>query len=120
MGGRRAKAPTLIVSDCVVRGALDKTIIKRLIARRRNEVRACYETALQKDHSLAGRVELQLTISPDGRVTNATADKSEVGEDVGACIAHAARSWRFPAVDSGGISVVNYPFAFTPAKKESP
>jgi len=120
MSAHAPKVPDVIVGECTVRGSLDKAIIKRLIARRHNEVRACYETALQRDHTLAGRVELQLTISPDGRVAAATADRSEVGDDVGACIAHAARSWQFPAVDNGGISVVNYPFVFKPAKAETP
>ena len=55
-----------------------------------------------------------MTISPDGRVTAATADKSELGGDVGACIAHAARGWHFPAVDDGGITVVGKGVRVTP------
>jgi hypothetical protein len=120
MGGRRAKAPEIITGEATVRGRLDKEIIKRLINRRRNEVRACYETALQKDHTLAGRVELLLTIAPDGRVIAAGADKSDVGGDLGACIANAARSWRFPAVADGGVNVVRYPYVFKPASPSPP
>ena len=112
---RRVSAPTILTGSVTVRGGLDKEIIKRLFARRRNEVRACYETALQKDHTLAGRVELQLTIAADGRVTAASVDKSDMGGDIGACIANAARAWRFPAVSHGGVNVVNYPYLFKPA-----
>jgi TonB family protein len=99
----------------MVRGSLNKEIIKRLIARHRNEVRACYETALQKDHALSGRVELQLTIAPSGRVTAADIGKSDLGGDVGACIAHAARRWEFPRAEGGGGTIITYPYRFTPA-----
>ena len=115
LSARRAAVPTVIPGQATVRGSLSMAIIKRVFDARRNEVRACYEAALQKDPAAAGRVELQLTISPSGSVAAAVIAKSELDGQVGACIAAASKRWSFPAVPTGGVNKVNYPFVFQPA-----
>jgi Ca-activated chloride channel homolog len=115
LGGRRAAVPAIVVGHATVRGSLNIAIIKRVFDARRNEVRACYEAALQKNPAATGRVELQLTILPNGSVAAAVIAKSELDGQVGACIAAASKKWSFPAVPTGGVNQVNYPFVFKPA-----
>ena len=95
---------------------MDKEMIRRVVRSHLDEVRSCYESALQRHGALAGRVMLQFTIGPEGAIV-ATNVKSSTIEDptVGACIAESARSWHFPAPCGSGVVIVSYPFVLEPA-----
>ena len=98
-----------------VRGGLDKDIIRRVVRAHLNEVRHCYNEGLARDPALKGRVAVQFTIGPMGRVPVAAVQESSVADHaVGRCIAKAVRRWRFPKVKGGGNVVVTYPFVLTP------
>ena len=114
LGGRRAYAPEIIPGMAVVRGRLTLSLIKAVFDARRNEIKSCYEEALQKDHTLAGRLVLELTIAADGRVLTSKISESTLAtEAVGSCVAKAARSWTFPALaGDDSVSIVHYPFVF--------
>jgi hypothetical protein len=93
------------------RGGLEREIVRRVVRRNEAKVRFCYEQALQADAELAGRVELKFLISPSGAVQSATVLRTEVGREVGECIARAVRRISFPAPD-GGIVAVSYSWTF--------
>jgi TonB family protein len=101
------------VGAAEVRGSLSKEIIRRVIQRRVNEVRFCYEQELHARPDLHGRVNVKFIISPEGAVQAATIESTELAAArVEACIVQAVRRFTFPAPDGGGIAVVSYPFVF--------
>jgi TonB family protein len=116
LGTRQAQVPRLRVGHADVRGSLSKEAIRRVIQRRLNEVRFCYEQALSSRPELSGRVQVKFVIAPDGAVRAAGVESSTLAvprtED---CIAQAVRRWSFPAPDGGGVVIVSYPFVFDAA-----
>jgi hypothetical protein len=115
-GPRKARAPDISISSPVVRGGLDKEIVRRVVRQHLNEVRYCYEEALPRHPTLAGRVVAQFTIAPTGRVLVSALQSSSLGAPtVEACIVASTRRWQFPQPTGGGLVVVSYPFQLTPA-----
>ncbi|MET0285278.1 MAG: AgmX/PglI C-terminal domain-containing protein [Polyangiales bacterium] len=115
-GTRKEQVPRLRVGDADVRGSLSKEAIRRVIQRRLNEVRFCYEQALTNRPDLRGRVQMKFVIAPTGAVQAAAVESSTLAtprtED---CITQAVRRWSFPAPDGGGVVIVSYPFVFDAA-----
>jgi hypothetical protein len=91
-------------------GDLDKAIIRRYVKREIPRITACYEKALVANPDLAGTVQTQFFISPNGAV--ATADATGMDPDVAACVADIIKSIEFPKPKGGGGVQVNYPFSF--------
>jgi hypothetical protein len=121
LGGRRARAPDVIPGQPIVRGSLDKEIIRRIIRRHINEVRYCYEQELTRNASLGGRLTVQFTIAPSGEVMTTQLQTSTVGNArVEGCTVQAVRRWEFPKPLDGGIAIVSYPFVLTPAEGTAP
>jgi hypothetical protein len=113
---RAASAPVFVPSGPIVRGGLDKEIVRRVVRQHLNEVRFCYEQSLARRPSLAGRVVASFSIAPTGRVLSSVLQSSTLGEPtVEACIVGAVRRWGFPAPAGGGVVIVSYPFQLTPA-----
>ncbi|MFN3197117.1 MAG: AgmX/PglI C-terminal domain-containing protein [Bradymonadia bacterium] len=71
----------------------------------------CYLKALQRDPSLAGRVKVVFTVTPDGTVTEAT---SEGMNEVKGCMEATGKRVKFPAHSEGKPMKIAYPFIFTP------
>ncbi len=117
LGGRRAYAPMIVPGVVTARGGgLDKEMIRRVIREHINEVRFCYESALQNAPDLSGRVRVEFLIQPNGSVASSSAQESTLADPtVGACVAGALRRWQFPSVSGGGVVLVHYPFDFVPA-----
>jgi TonB family protein len=98
-------------------GCLDKELIRKVIASHRDQIRFCYELALQQSPSLAGKVSVQFLVSANGTVAAARVEHSTVpGDTLGDCLVSRVRSWTFPRgkVDNGGYRVT-YPFVFKPS-----
>ncbi len=114
-GGRGKKVPRVRQAKATVKGSLDKDIIRRIVRAHINEVRSCYNAGLLKDPSLSGKVSVQFTIAPTGKVAVAVVSSSTVSDkDVGNCIAKAVKRWKFPKPAGGGNVVVTYPFVLAP------
>ena len=76
------------------------TEIRDIVVRHAAAVRRCYEAeGLRRNAALRGTLELELTILPVGRVTEATVRtkgmRGEGASEVAGCVAAAARNWRF-------------------------
>ncbi|MDC0719834.1 VIT domain-containing protein [Nannocystis bainbridge] len=113
-GGRGTRVPTVRQAKPEVQGSLDQDLIRRVVRAHINEVRACYESGLQRDPNLRGRVALDLQIEKNGVVSRAdVAEDTLAVNTVAPCIAAAARGWRFPG-NSGGVVTVRYPFVLEP------
>ena len=121
LGGRRASAPDVIPGQAIVRGSLDKEIIRRIVRRHSNEVKYCYEQELRRNPDLGGRITVQFTIAASGQVTAAQLQSSTVGNArVENCTVQAVRRWEFPMRLDGDLATVYYPFVLTPARGTAP
>lgn len=95
--------------------ALAPDTIRRVVRNANAKFLACYQAALQKNPTLAGRVTVKFTIDKNGApkaVTVAGGDLTD--KSVGQCLTKAVASLTFPQPDRGEV-LVSYPFAFTPA-----
>lgn len=116
LGPRKPHGIEVSIQPGVVRGALDKELVRRVVRQHLNEVRYCYEQALSRQPTLAGRIVVQFTIAPTGRVLVAALQSSSLGApNVDTCVVSATRRWEFPQPRGGGLVVVSYPFQLAPA-----
>jgi TonB family protein len=103
------------------RGSLDKEIIRRVIRRHINEVKACYEPQLTTFPDLSGRIMVRFTIGATGDVIAAVLENSTMGNAaVESCALQAVRRWQFPKPLGGAILIVSYPFVLKPSSNEEP
>ena len=110
-GERTTVGPEILAEPPIVHpGGLDRDLIRRTIRKHLNEVKFCFERAVERDRSIDhGRVVVEFTILASGRVASARAAQSSFpSSDVGGCIAGAVQRWDFPT--SHGVSIVSYPF----------
>lgn len=103
------------VGEAIVLGSLDKGLIDAVIKRHLNQVRYCYERALQRQPDLSGKLVVKFVIAADGRVSSASPKADTLADPaVGRCVTQRFLRFRFPASDGGGIVIVSYPFVFSP------
>ncbi|MFH1808002.1 MAG: AgmX/PglI C-terminal domain-containing protein [Pseudomonadota bacterium] len=91
----------------------DPDAIAAVVARNRYLIRECYESALKKDSSLAGTVEVEIVYGAEGQVLEARLLDQGIGVDeVHDCMLQRISSWRFPTSDAGAVTV-RVPFVLT-------
>lgn len=97
---------------------LDPQAVIAKIRQYRGALVACYETALKRNPTLAGKITLRFTIGKIGKVTKVDIEVDTMhDDDVNACIVDHAKNWRFPAPQSGSDDVqFSYPFIFQASK----
>lgn len=115
-GSRRETPPKVKTGSSEVTGSLPKEVIQRVVRQSLGKLLHCYETGLQKDPKLAGKVTTKFTISPKGTVSTARSESDLSDAEVGRCVEKTFRSMVFPEPDKGGIVVVSYPVVFTPGE----
>lgn len=100
-------------------GGLDRDQIAKVIRANQNAIKYCYESALNQNPALAGKVAVSFVIGSAGHVTVAEVAESTLGND-GAeqCMLNRIRRWRFPEPKGGGEVTVNFPWMFHPAGGE--
>ena len=107
----RSRVPTISRGTIETRGSLSREVIQRVVRRHHNEVRFCYEQALNSQPNWAGRVTTRFIISSSGAVQTALVSSSTLGhQTTERCITSAVQRWAFPAPDGGGVVSVTYPF----------
>ncbi|MFZ5442661.1 MAG: TonB family protein [Myxococcota bacterium] len=102
--------PPLVCSNC-----MDKELIRKVIASHRDQIRYCYELALQQAPSLAGKVSVKFLVNPAGSVVAAQVEQNTTNAPLGECLVSRVRSWQFPAARLGAGYSVTYPFVFKPS-----
>ncbi len=95
-----------------VSGYLSAEQIERVVRANQAALRYCYETEVQRQRALKGKVMVQWRVDrsgavPTARVTSSTLNNSTVE----GCIVRQVRKWRFPKPDGGEVNVI-YPFLF--------
>jgi outer membrane biosynthesis protein TonB len=101
--------------ETVVLGALDKSLIDKVIKSNMAQIRYCYQRELSKNPSLGGKIAVNFTIAKDGTVSAARTKSSTMGNPtVEQCINGRFMRFQFPEPKGGGIVIVTYPFIFSP------
>lgn len=90
------------------------TDIRLVALRHSSEIQRCYETeGLRVNPGLSGRVEVEVTVAPSGRVEDAAVSASALSgagrREVESCITMTMRNWRFEKGPYAPETIV-YPF----------
>jgi hypothetical protein len=116
--GRRASNSKIarIGGDAIILGALDKSLIDRVIKRNMNQIKYCYSRQLSVNPKLNGKIVVKFVISGDGSVSKANTHSSTMtgGGAVQSCMNNQFLNFQFPEPKGGGIVIAKYPFLFTP------
>jgi hypothetical protein len=95
-----------------VSGYLSPEQIMRVVRQNSAAIRYCYESELQRQPNLRGRIEIGWRINREGRVTTSRVARSTMSNArVEGCIVRQVRNWRFDQPDGGEVDVV-FPFIF--------
>lgn len=110
-GRRVSKTPPPRIGEPTSSGdGLDRAIIRRYIKRSIDKIAYCYERELLAKPGLAGTIQVQFLIAPNGSVQSAIG--AGFDETVARCVAGVVKNISFPAPKTGGSVQVNYPFTF--------
>jgi Ca-activated chloride channel family protein len=97
-------------------GTIDREQVARVFNSHAQQVQACYERALLKQPSLAGKLVIEFTLSPKGKVAAAKVKHSTLlNAALEACVLGVLKTWTFPP-HNGSTVVVTYPFLFNPVE----
>ncbi len=117
MGRKSSATPDVNAASPIILGALDKTVIDRVIKQHLAQLRYCYQRELTKHPDLAGKVVIKFTIAADGTVSSAAIKQTTLNnETVEACLVARFMRMTFDAPAGGGIVIVSYPLIFKPAE----
>ena len=112
MGGRGNAGPRLRLGATSVNGRLPPEVIQRIVRQHLSGIRACYESALAKEPTLAGTVKVKFVIDRDGGVSSVSDGGSDLPDaTVKSCVQGTFKAMSFPAPE-GGIVTVTYPIVF--------
>ncbi|WNG37448.1 AgmX/PglI C-terminal domain-containing protein [Archangium violaceum] len=116
LSGRGKSITKIVPGKTTVIGGLDKDVIAKIIRSHQNEIKYCYETELNKNPSLAGKVAVAFTIDPAGGVSEANVTETTLNNSAAEnCMLSRIRRWKFPEPKGGGVVAVTYPWLFSPA-----
>ena len=112
--GSVSSAHGLGVGDPIILGALAKEEIDRTILRHLEQLRGCFDQAVEADPPLSGKIVIKFVVAKDGTVASAKVNSTSLDSpDIGPCICHRFMYLKFPQPKGGGIVIVSYPFVFT-------
>lgn len=108
----RPKVKTAQISD--VDGTIDKKGVSRVLRGRQKMFQQCYESALKTNSKLKGKIVVEFTIGPRGRVIDARVVRDGLGSSkVSKCVTGALKRLRFPKPSDGEVTITNT-FVFSP------
>lgn len=93
-------------------GSRDPESITSSINQQSASIEYCFKKSAKINPSLRGRIDLEIEIAPDGKVTSVNTINSTFGDNrLDACIVRAIKRWRFGPVDTGTVRI-RVPFIF--------
>lgn len=88
--------------------------IQAAVRARYQEIRACYQRALDANASVSGTVELYFEIAADGRIFSTVITRASIPDPLTqGCFRDAVRTLKLPP-PPGGPRNVRYPVTFSP------
>lgn len=101
---------------------LNREVVRRVIYVHINQIRHCYQQALSKQPTLAGRLVVIFEINPKGQVDDLLIGETALSSPpLLQCIGDTMRTWEFPPAPyySGNVRIV-YPFVLRSKIPEPP
>jgi hypothetical protein len=112
-GKKGGGAPGVGRGTPIILGALDKSLIDRVVKSHLAQIRFCYERELNKNPKLFGKIVVKFVIAKNGSVSSASTKASTMKNPiVEQCLNKRFLRMRFPSPKGGGIVIVSYPFVF--------
>jgi len=114
-GGSGGKKGRVQAATATTTGAgLPPEVIQRIVRAQISQIQGCYEAAMTKAPSLAGKIAVKFIIDGQGAVTSASAADTNITDaDMVSCVVGKVKKMSFPAPDGGSPVVVTYPFNFS-------
>ncbi len=114
--GRKSSPINVPAADFIEGGGLTSQEIMDVIRANLNQIRACYENALQRSPGLSGKIQVQFVIGASGNVTGRTAVVADEIKDgqLSGCITSRINAWKFPPPRGANAVTVKYPFVLNP------
>jgi len=110
---KRGSSIKIRTGKASIKGALDKSIIARIIKKHYSQIRYCYQRELNRNPKLYGKISVKFTISARGTVSSSVVKVSTMkNASVEQCVAKVIKRIMFPQPKGGGVVVVTYPFIF--------
>lgn len=115
-----SQLPVNYSDSIIILGALDASLIDKVIREHQAQIQYYYEKILQKYPGLNGTVTITFVISGDGSVSKAEVKSSKwsnpmAGKEVEDALCVHIPHIFFPSPKGGGTVTVNYPFNFSPS-----
>jgi predicted Zn finger-like uncharacterized protein len=86
---------------------LSQKAIAAVVTESGRSIQLCFSESTRKGEQLAGKMEMRVTISPDGSVTNVDIITDEFKRtSMGNCTTRRVKNWRFPKFNGESIDVV--------------
>jgi hypothetical protein len=106
-------APAPAPTPTLAPGGMDARAVGTVISAHKGEIQACMERARMDHADLHGRLTVQATVSPAGKVLSTSANNTvENGARLQSCVLSAFQSWTFPAPAGGVTGTVTKTFVF--------
>lgn len=101
---------TIVMPEPRVWRDIDKSMIKRRLAWRRDSLRWCYQRVAQYRRGLEGTLVAHFSITREGKIEDVSVDGDLDNDDIRSCIARELAVMEFPEGDTRVR--VNYPLTF--------
>jgi outer membrane protein OmpA-like peptidoglycan-associated protein len=96
----------------------DRMTVVRMITAHRFDIQACYQRELDRDGTLAGRVEIAMTVQPGGQTVDVQVlppgPDAPATPAVGVCVAQVLEGLVFSSGPYDGPATFTFPFVFEP------
>ena len=103
------RAPARTAPAPAATAGSDAADVDKRVGSKTTHLKPCYDEALRRDATTAGRVEVKWVIE-GGRVTQAETTSNSTGDaKLAACVERRIMKWRFDPADDG---TVEWPFVF--------
>ena len=87
-------------------GTIDSKAVNSYINSHFSQVKACYERRLKVNSFLEGKLDLNIAISPSGKVAAVTVNSDSVRDaEMLSCVRTTIRSWEFPKPQGGRVVI---------------
>jgi TonB family protein len=94
-------------------GTLAPVEVKKALLARKDDVKACYHSLLEKNKKASGKVVIRFTVAEDGSVEEAVVlNETTLPTETANCIAEVVKTTVFPKPE-GGKARITYPWEFT-------
>ena len=102
-----------ILPDPVVLGAISGEAVDAGVAAQMEAINLCYENARSANAGLAGKVLVRFSIAQDGSVSRTSISSTTLWDPpTEECVSAQVAQATFPALQSGRVAIVTYPFVF--------